>query len=186
MTRFAHKEDKDYVLTEGPWLIGGHYLAIQPWKPQFNPKTESINKLAVWIRVTNLSTEYMRASLLRKIDNLIGTTFKVDINTTNQSRGRFARVCVQLDLDQPFKTSVCIDGIWFNLEYQGLNMICFECGKFGLLKEECLKRKEVRADTNLVTDSRQPPPITDEPIPYEPWMQVPSSTRGRKPNAKRA
>lgn len=97
-------------MLEGPWLIEGHYLTIQPWKLKFNPKTKSINKLAVWVRITNLSTKYMRASILKKIGNLLGTTFKVDVNTINQSRGWFARVCIQLDLDQLLKISLWIDG----------------------------------------------------------------------------
>lgn len=162
----------------------GHYLAIQPWKPKFNPKTKSINKLDVWVRVTNMFTEYMRARLLKKIGDLICSIFMVDINTINQSQCHFARVYVQLDLNQPLETSVCIDGVWFALEYEGLSMICFERGKLGHFKEECLKDKKAHTKAILDSISRQKPPTASEPIPYILWIQVLSSTKGRKRNAK--
>lgn len=78
MAYLSIKEDKDCVLSKGPWLIGSCYLTVQPWKSNFNPLTNFINKLAVWVRMTNLSVEYMRENMLRKIGNTIGITFEVD------------------------------------------------------------------------------------------------------------
>lgn len=48
---FDLKEDRDFVLTGGPWIITGQYLVMQEWKPSFNAATAQITRMAVWIRV---------------------------------------------------------------------------------------------------------------------------------------
>lgn len=68
--------------------------------------------------------------------------FMIDVNTSQKSRGRFARLRVVMDLNKPLNTYIrttkrkkkkrCL-----KLEYEGLNMICFECGHFGHTKEGC-------------------------------------------------
>lgn len=42
LIRLQSYEDVEYALTEGPWVIMGHYLTVQPWSPQFDSK---VNKL---------------------------------------------------------------------------------------------------------------------------------------------
>lgn len=98
LARFKSDEDKNFALTGGPWMIAGKYVVVQSWKPTFCPMEESINKMAVWIRISSLPLEFLYPELLTKIGNKLGTTFKVDINTSNQERGRFARLCVEIDL----------------------------------------------------------------------------------------
>lgn len=39
---FDLKEDRDFVLTGGPWIITGQYLVMQEWKPSFNAATAQI------------------------------------------------------------------------------------------------------------------------------------------------
>ncbi|KAI9070705.1 hypothetical protein K1719_047333 [Acacia pycnantha] len=35
---FSSKEDCDYAYYEGPWMIDDHYLLVQQWRPNFNPR----------------------------------------------------------------------------------------------------------------------------------------------------
>ncbi|KAI9082416.1 hypothetical protein K1719_035559 [Acacia pycnantha] len=35
---FSSKEDHDYAYYEGPWMIDDHYLLVQRWRPNFNPR----------------------------------------------------------------------------------------------------------------------------------------------------
>ncbi|KAH7546874.1 hypothetical protein FEM48_Zijuj01G0247200 [Ziziphus jujuba var. spinosa] len=41
-------EDRSRVLSEGLWVIVGHYLSGQSWKPEFNPLTDRIHHMALW------------------------------------------------------------------------------------------------------------------------------------------
>lgn len=58
IARFSTKEDYDYVLTQGPWLVRDNYLTIRKWVPNFIPDEEPIRHLTVWIKIPHLSVEY--------------------------------------------------------------------------------------------------------------------------------
>lgn len=53
---------------------------------------------------------------------------KIDRLTSIQSRGQFARLCVELHLEKPVVPQVEVRGVVLNLEYEGLHTICFHCG----------------------------------------------------------
>lgn len=57
------------------------------------------------------------------------------------------------------------------MEYEGLNLLCFSCGKFGHTKEKC---EAHRPATEVL---KQSTPV--EKGEYGPWLQVPVMTRGR-------
>lgn len=61
------------------------------------------------------------------------------MNTAQQSRGKFTRICVELDLDKPLVPFYRVDGEVLNFEYEGIRMVCFVCGKFG---QEALPRQK--------------------------------------------
>lgn len=58
---------------------------------------------------------------MQAIGDLTGTTLKVDMNMTQHARGKFAKICVELDLDKPLVPyynmdkeilRVCLDGVF--------------------------------------------------------------------------
>lgn len=52
----------------------------------------------------------------------------MDPNTSYATRGKFARVCVEIDLNKPLVPKIYVGGNWQTIEYEGLNLICFKCG----------------------------------------------------------
>lgn len=82
-------------------MIGDHYLDVQQWKPNLRAEKAVINSLPVWVRFPMLPLEYYTERWLRKEGNEIGLTIKVDIATLLASRGKFARVCIEVDLKKP-------------------------------------------------------------------------------------
>ncbi|XP_058759420.1 uncharacterized protein LOC131632707 [Vicia villosa] len=93
---FWHEEDQHAALTEGPWFIHDHYLTVKEWCPNFQPASDSIKEVAVWVRVTCLPVEYYDKDALRFIGDRIGKTVKVDKATIARERGNYARICVQI------------------------------------------------------------------------------------------
>lgn len=81
LVRFYEPKDYDCVFYEGPWMILGHYITIQRWKPEFRPFEESIKRVAAWIRIPNLPIEYYKKHFLWRIGNKVGRTLKVDVHT---------------------------------------------------------------------------------------------------------
>ncbi|KAK5771934.1 hypothetical protein PVK06_048190 [Gossypium arboreum] len=50
LAKFQNTEDYDKILSQGPWVIFGHYLTVQPWTIDFNPNLPYPNSVLTWIR----------------------------------------------------------------------------------------------------------------------------------------
>ena len=90
LTRLSLKEDFEAVLQKGPWFIGGHFLSIRPWVPDFKPKLANVSSIAIWIRPNGLPIEYYNAEALYLIGKAIGNVLRVDTHTASEPRGRYA------------------------------------------------------------------------------------------------
>ncbi|KAL4330130.1 hypothetical protein AHAS_Ahas13G0369300 [Arachis hypogaea] len=56
---------------------------------------------------------------------------KVDRTTSIHSRGKVARICVEINLVKQLEPRILVLGCELHLEYEGLYQICFACGKYG-------------------------------------------------------
>ncbi|XP_074293449.1 uncharacterized protein LOC141620492 [Silene latifolia] len=110
VARFTNKKDYDHVLTQGPWMIGDHYLIIRKWVPNFLPTDEPIRHLTTWIRIPRLSVEYYHEDILRKIGSKVGKVIRIDEPTTMSERGQFIRMSVEVDLIKPLLSEFQMNG----------------------------------------------------------------------------
>ncbi|MBA0642086.1 hypothetical protein Goklo_026537 [Gossypium klotzschianum] len=62
---------------------------------------------------------------------------KIDRNTDNTFRGQFMRLVVFIDLEKPLVSKMRIDGKVQRVEYESLQLVCFECGRFGHKSDLC-------------------------------------------------
>ncbi|XP_058767374.1 uncharacterized protein LOC131641072 [Vicia villosa] len=92
LVAFTHEEDKNAALADGPWFIYDHYLTVKDWSPDFHPERDSIESVAVWIRISGLPIEYYDPKVLSFIGDRVGKAVKVDKNTLKQERGKYARI----------------------------------------------------------------------------------------------
>ena len=98
LIRLKSPEDDVYALTEGPWVIFGHYLTVQPWTPQFDSTITDLDSAIVWIRLPGMAFHLYNKRILQKIGQLVGTVIKIDYHTELQERGKFARIAVHISL----------------------------------------------------------------------------------------
>lgn len=110
LVQFSTKEDCEAVLRNGPWFIRENFSSIRPWKPNFKPAKANIFSVAIWVRLDELSIEYYHIEALQLIGNSIGKVFRIDTHTANESRGKFARLCIQVDIGKPLVTALLIGG----------------------------------------------------------------------------
>lgn len=151
------------MLSEGPWVKKGHYLVVQRWSPNQNPYSYSVRKLAIWVRVPNLPFHFYDEENLVKIGNIIGKRLKVDKNSLPQQqgedmmvdRGRYARICVEVDLSRKLRSRVVLRRRAFRVEYEGLGLICFKCGRYGHKTDVC--------PINVTQTANPAPPPQDKP-----------------------
>ncbi|XP_058725763.1 uncharacterized protein LOC131597062 [Vicia villosa] len=137
LVAFSHEDDKKAAMANGPWFIYDHYLAVKDWKPNFQPDSDTIDEVAVWVRVVGLPIEYYSPKALTGFGNRIGRTIKIDKTTTKQERGKYARICVVVNLSKPLLGMFKIGGSCYKIEYEGLHLLCLACGKYGHYKEGC-------------------------------------------------
>ncbi|KAL5753236.1 hypothetical protein ACOSQ2_023743 [Xanthoceras sorbifolium] len=137
VARFQFYADLVYVLTGGPCVIVNQYLVVQKWRPNFVPGDEPIRKMPIWLRISKLPLDWVEVNLLWKIGGLLGKTVKVDPISKAQTRGRYARICVEIDITKPLKSLLPVDDKLVDIEYENLSMICFKCGKVGHVQDNC-------------------------------------------------
>ncbi|XP_058760412.1 uncharacterized protein LOC131633741 [Vicia villosa] len=196
LVAFTHEDDKNAALAEGPWFIYDHYLTVKEWSPDFQPNSDTIVNVAVWIRIAGLPIEYYDPKFLHFVGDRVGKTIKVDKNTLQQERGKYARICVEVNITKTLLAMFTIKGRRYKIEYEGLHLLCLKCGKFGHYKEGCqstIKGKEVNVhDGNMkvITGGGDGNPNTKAvqkslDAGDGPWQIVQKQRRGRKMSKNR-
>ncbi|KAJ8443575.1 hypothetical protein Cgig2_020662 [Carnegiea gigantea] len=102
--KFSNKEDYDYVLTQGPWLVRDNYLTIRKWVPNFISNEELIRHLSVRIRIPHLSVEYLNEGFLWLIGVKVCKVLKVDDTIAHVERGKDDATDIEFDLESNTKT----------------------------------------------------------------------------------
>lgn len=129
--------DKEKIMSEGPWMLFDHYLAVSQWTPEFALPVARVEKTMVWIRFLGLKLLYYDENFLLALASTVGSTLRVDSNTLNVECGRFARICVEVDLTKPVVGTVNINDHWYKVQYEGLHILCATCGYYGHYTGDC-------------------------------------------------
>ncbi|XP_057452578.1 uncharacterized protein LOC130744406 [Lotus japonicus] len=148
MVHFNLLEYMEKAMVDAPWMIYDHYLAVKPWTPDFVAANSEISMLVVWIRIPGLGFQFYDESILMTLASIVGTPIRGDMNTTDMQRGRYARVCVEIDLNKPVLGNVELQGTWYNVEYEGLHILSSKC--------ECHDHLARNCTGTLVTQQREP------------------------------
>ncbi|KAL8161183.1 hypothetical protein V2J09_012672 [Rumex salicifolius] len=148
MIRFDSEEDYHVALTGGPWKVFGSYLLVQDWTPEFDPLCDDIVTTPVWVQIAGLPLVYYHKTILKGITSTIGHPVRIDMTTLKLQRGRFARVCVEVDLKKPLKGTVLVNRERYFVAYEGLSSICSSCGLFGHLAASCPSRVKAAEQQN--------------------------------------
>ncbi|XP_058775708.1 uncharacterized protein LOC131649978 [Vicia villosa] len=114
-------------------LSNDYYLL----RPNFQPEIDTINEVAVWVRISSLPVEYYDTRALFVFGYRIGHTVKVDKRTIKQERGKYVRICVTINLAKPLLAMLRIQGSIYKIEYEGLPLLCLVCERYGNYKENC-------------------------------------------------
>ncbi|XP_058775145.1 uncharacterized protein At4g02000-like [Vicia villosa] len=136
-------------MSEGPWFIYDHYLTVKEWCPNLHSESDTIGNVAVWLRIDGLPIEYFDPIILSTIGNRIGKTIKVEKTISQVERGKCARICVEVELSKPLFVMFMIKEKMYNIEYEGLRLLCLSCGRFGHYREGCTN---TNSTVNLNTD----------------------------------
>lgn len=137
LLRFSVQEDLEVVLRKGLWFVGEHFLSIRKWEANFKPSEAQVTSVAVWVRLNELPIEYYDTIVLRQIGQALGKVLRIDTHTASEARGRYARICVQVDITKPLITTVRVGKRNHLVAYEGVSKLCFSCGRLGHQRDLC-------------------------------------------------
>ncbi|XP_019177882.1 PREDICTED: uncharacterized protein LOC109173079 [Ipomoea nil] len=182
LAKFDSLADYEAAKYQGPWMVFDHYLITLEWRPNFDTRKGAVDKVLAWLRFPSLLIEYFDEDFLKKIGKNIGRPVKIDTATDFVSKGKFARVCVELDISKPLLPMFVIEGVEWPIEYEGIHQICFKCGTYGHRIEQC-GVNEAGESTSVNGASEAPPvpaPIQKPKERYGAWMLVTRKDRRRQ------
>ena len=191
LLRFATVADKDFVWFNRPWFVKGLNLVLSQWVPYFDPYTASIVKVDQWVRISRLPWEFWVEQTLTNILRPIGEVIRIDHNTLLRKKGRFARVCVNIDISNPLPGTLSIptplSHLFIPITYEGLHEVCALCGANDHLLEHCsrlpitpkievvVEKFQAHGISDLPSSSTIPPPADSS----EKWIRISPKKRGR-------
>ncbi|KAH7848965.1 hypothetical protein Vadar_010951 [Vaccinium darrowii] len=155
--KFDMASDRTHVLTAGPWIINDQYITVREWEPRFKPDEAEEIQTAVWIRFPNFPLEYYYEKNIFRIARRLGRPIRADSTTVETDRGRYARVCVEIDLSKPVKSRVLIEGKIYRVEYEHIPIMCFGCGRVGHRRDQCTWSNKPNPSPG---DDAPQPPVT--------------------------
>ncbi|KAL7263186.1 hypothetical protein ACSBR1_001375 [Camellia fascicularis] len=101
IVKFDMADDYTKVYTGGPWIVMDHYVTVRKWQQDFKSDEAEEDTTMIWVQFPNLPIEYYNKKILYHITKVIGVPLKIDINTAMAARGKYARVCIEMDLRKP-------------------------------------------------------------------------------------
>ncbi|XP_039134867.1 uncharacterized protein LOC120272170 [Dioscorea cayenensis subsp. rotundata] len=127
-------EMQSKLLWDGPWTIDGRILQLSEWRESFQPAFEKLSTSAVWLQL-HVPIELWHGDLLESIASHFGKVLKIDEHTLNLSRSKYARICIELDLDLPLQKGTWVkygdNSIFILALYEKLPVFCYSCGRIG-------------------------------------------------------
>ena len=116
----------------------------------------------MWVRLNELPIEYYESHILKHIGSSIGNVLRVDTHTAVEARGRYARLCVQIDINKLLVSTVLIGDLEQPVLYEGISRLCFSCGRVGHRKESC--PYTIRSPSSLAKEDNSPSPLASPPL----------------------
>ena len=191
LLKFSTVADREYVWVNRPWFVKGLNLVLSSWLPFFDPYSASITHIDQWVRISRLPWEFWDETTLTSLLQPIGSVIRLDPNTLLRKKGRFARVCVHVDVTKPLPGTLSIptplSQLAIPLTYEGLHEVCALCGKNDHILDLCPSlpappKMEVMVEQFQAHGLSDPTPYSDHPsgsTSSDKWIRISPKKRGR-------
>lgn len=144
MVRFTNKEDQERVLAMECQFFDGKPVIVKPWKADIDWKEKRVDSVPIWVELKGLDLKYWGVKSMSKIVSRIGKFVRADKVTQEKSNLSFARVLVEVKIDQQFPEMIQFlneNGVVINQQvyYEWKPIKCTQCNGYGHNKDQCFK-----------------------------------------------
>ncbi|XP_031740405.1 uncharacterized protein LOC116403411 [Cucumis sativus] len=143
--QFKHLKSIQWILSRGPWHLGGKPMLLRKWTPGIVPESFVFDSVPVWIKLGRIPLELWTDAGLAVVASAIGKPLLVDLATKERRRLSYARICVELNVDNimPAEVTVNLRGEEFivTVTYEWKPKKCNLCRSFGHLQNTCPKKR---------------------------------------------
>ncbi|KAL2926733.1 hypothetical protein RDABS01_023024 [Bienertia sinuspersici] len=120
---------------------------MKAWDSDTEILKEDIRNVPVCIKLPRLDIKCWGVSCLENIVSGMGKFVKLDNNTKNRERLLYARLLVDLGVDDAFLDCICFEnekGVIVKqvVKYERKPVVCTSCKLFGHTQESCKKKKK--------------------------------------------
>ncbi|XP_056688039.1 uncharacterized protein [Spinacia oleracea] len=144
LVRFTTMENCQKVINGGFQFFDGKPVVVKPWSADMNIAKEPTKKLPIWIQLPRLEVKYWGDKSLAKIVSHFGTMIKVDQDTLNRDKLMFAKVLVEVDIDQKFPNVI---------QFLNKNGVTRKVWRPKVVSQASTTREEIDKDTQAITSS---------------------------------
>lgn len=128
----------------------------------------------VWVYLSDLPLHFYNKKILRSIVDVLGTVIKIDYNTSDITKGQFARIVINVDFSKPLISKFELNDNLQKVEYEGLKNICFVCRRYGhrdnayyIINEKATPNVAQRSEVRLEPSFEGKSSVEST---YGPWM----------------
>lgn len=175
---------QERLLGDGPWNVAGRILQLSPWSESFQPAFEKLSNAAVWIQIYHFPMELWGGEILELVASQFGKVLKVDAHTLDRSRAKFARVCVENNLEQPLQQGTWVNyggySVFVLVLYERIPVFCYKCGRIGHGEANCSFVSSHQLSSSSVPSGQFDP----EPVHMEPEMLIDEVDKGREGSSR--
>ncbi|XP_030478184.1 uncharacterized protein LOC115695244 [Cannabis sativa] len=133
---------------------------MKPWDPHENFKKENVKCVPIWIQLEELELKYWGQGTLSKIVSQVGKMVMLDLVTRERERLSYARVMVEVMMDQNFPDFLEFENEFgstttVKLKYEWKPVACSHCSGFGHTADECRKHSNGKPQWVIKKDNRK-------------------------------
>ena len=98
---FMDEADTQKILSQGPWSFDKYLIGLYKPKATESVDDASFDTASFWIQIHNFPLSRMNRANAHAIGSTIGEVEQVDAWPVGECRGRYLRVRVNIQIDQP-------------------------------------------------------------------------------------
>ncbi|KAF5190187.1 Rna exonuclease, partial [Thalictrum thalictroides] len=104
--KFHSEQDKMTAIEKGPIFIAGRLFVLRLWSPETEKGKNLISSVPIWVKLEGVPKRLWSEDGLGFLASILGRPVCLDEATAKKTRLKFAKVCIEVDLNCSFPKTI--------------------------------------------------------------------------------